>query len=177
MKIRIVVHLSVKTLTENFKEYRQGDKVSAKWRKYSGLSQKSAAIVYYIIDKSVKQFLVVRSEQDHTMQSTLVKSTMSVVQPRGNLNASNAADLQQQLAAIASSKDYTSLLVDMSQVESLDSAGLMALVSALQLTQQLGQRFGLCGISPSIRIIFELTQLDCAFEIFENQGAFEAIAA
>lgn len=111
------------------------------------------------------------------MQSTLAKSQVKVVQPYGHINASNAADLQEQLTTIVSSRQYSSLLVDMSDVESLDSAGLMALVSALTLTQQLNQQFGLCSISPSIRIIFELTQLDRAFEIFENRPAFEAAIA
>ncbi|MBE9180784.1 STAS domain-containing protein [Oculatella sp. LEGE 06141] len=111
------------------------------------------------------------------MQSTLAKSQLKVVQPCGHINASNAADLQEQLTTIVSSRQYASLLVDMTNVESLDSAGLMALVSALTLSQQLNQRFGLCSVSPSIRIIFELTQLDRAFEIFEQRSTFEAAIA
>jgi anti-anti-sigma factor len=66
------------------------------------------------------------------------------------------------------------LLVDMSQVESLDSAGLLALVSTLTLAQQIDKQFALCHVSASIRIIFELTQLDRVFEIFEDRLAFEA---
>jgi anti-sigma B factor antagonist len=111
------------------------------------------------------------------MQSTLAQSQMKVIQPCGHINASNAADLQDQLTSTVSSRQYASLLVDMSQVESLDSAGLMALVSTLTLSQQLNQRFGLCHVSPSIRIIFELTQLDRAFEIFESRAAFVAAIA
>jgi anti-sigma B factor antagonist len=108
------------------------------------------------------------------MQSVLVQSKVSVVQLSGHLNASNVDVLQQQLAAAIAGCKAPALLVDMSQVESLDSAGLMALVSALTLAQQANQRFGLCGVSRSIRIIFELTQLDRVFEMFDNQAAFEA---
>ena len=111
------------------------------------------------------------------MQSVLAQSLMTVVQPCGHLNASNAAGLQQQLVSAVSSQRSSTVLVDMGQVESLDSAGLMALVSALTLSQRLDQRFGLCCVSPSIRIIFELTQLDRVFEIFENRSAFEALVA
>jgi anti-anti-sigma regulatory factor len=53
----------------------------------------------------------------------------------------------------------------------------MALVSALTLAQQLGKRFSLCSVAPSIRIIFELTQLDRVFEIFDNAVEFEAAIA
>jgi anti-sigma B factor antagonist len=111
------------------------------------------------------------------MQSVLAQSPMTVVQPCGHLNASNAVGLQQQLMSAVSSQCSSTVLVDMSQVESLDSAGLMSLVSALTLSQRLNQKFGLCCVSPSIRIIFELTQLDRAFEIFDSRSAFESAVA
>jgi anti-anti-sigma factor len=111
------------------------------------------------------------------MQSVLAQSPVTIVQPCGHLNASNAAGLQQQLMVAVSTQSSSAVLVDMSQVESLDSAGLMALVSALTRSQRLNQQFGLCCVSPSIRIIFELTQLDRVFEIFDSRSAFETAAA
>lgn len=107
------------------------------------------------------------------MQNVLVPSK-TTIEPSGHLNASNAPALQRQLTAAVSSPGCSTLLVDLSQVESLDSAGLMALVSALTKAQQLDKRFSICCVSPSIRIIFELTQLDRVFEIFENRAAFNA---
>ncbi|HEY9644881.1 MAG TPA: STAS domain-containing protein [Chroococcidiopsis sp.] len=111
------------------------------------------------------------------MQSVLTKSHMSVVKPSGHINAANAADFQQELTSVLSSRQASTVLVDMAQVESLDSAGLMALVAALTTAQQMGLRFALCGISPSIRIIFEVTQLDRAFEIFAECSSFEKAVA
>lgn len=108
------------------------------------------------------------------MQTLLASPQYAVIQPQGHVNAANALELQQQLSSVISAEKSASVLVDLSQVESLDSAGLMALVSALSLAQRLGQRFTLCSVSPSLRIIFELTQLDRVFEIFENQAAFTA---
>ena len=108
------------------------------------------------------------------MKTDLVQSKVTVVQPQGHLNASNAADFQDRLTNAVFSPENSILLVDMEKVESLDSAGLMALVSALRLSRDLNQRFGLCGILPSIKIMFELTQLDRAFEIFENRAAFQS---
>lgn len=101
------------------------------------------------------------------MQSTLINPKTTVFQPCGHINAANAAALQQQLVETVSSLEYSPLMVDMSRVESLDSAGLMALVSTLTIAQRLNKQFGLLGVSPSIRIIFELTQLDRVFEILE----------
>ena len=91
-------------------------------------------------------------------------SNLTVVQPSGVLNAANASELQSKLSEQIASDRSTGLMVDMSQVESLDSAGLVSLVSALRLARNLSKRFCLCSVPPSIRIVFELTQLDQAFE-------------
>lgn len=100
-------------------------------------------------------------------------SPITVVQPEGNLNAANATEFRLQLTAAVAANPNAVVLVDMKQLDSMDSAGLMALVSAFNLAQGQNQRFSLCSLSPSIRIIFELTQLNRVFEIFENRSAFE----
>ena len=110
------------------------------------------------------------------MQSVLVRPQTIVIRPEGYINATNASALQNQLAIALESKQNSALLVDMRDVESLDSAGLMVLVSTLILAQKQSKRFSLCSMSASIRIIFELTQLDRIFEIFDNSTAFEATA-
>lgn len=99
--------------------------------------------------------------------------SVQVLRPQGHLNAANAPVFGDQLAAAVASGHSAVVLVDMEQVESLDSAGLMTLVSALNLAQRQNRRFSLCSLSSSIRIIFELTQLDRVFEIFENRAAFD----
>lgn len=111
------------------------------------------------------------------MQSRFTASPVTVIRPNGHLNAANAPEFGRELAAAITNEPKATVLVDMEEVESLDSAGLMILVSALTLTQGRNQRFSLCGISPSIRIIFELTQLDRVFEIFENRVDFENVLA
>lgn len=111
------------------------------------------------------------------MQTILAYPQSYVIRPCGLLNASNAVEFQRQVTTAVAQEGHTSVVLDMEQVESLDSAGLMALVSGLRLAQALNRRFSLCSISPSIRIIFELTQLDGVFEIFESITAFEAAIA
>lgn len=108
------------------------------------------------------------------MQAALNYPKVTVVSPCGTINAANALEFERDLTKALTEDESSILLVDLEQVESLDSAGLMALVSALKLAQNLGKRFSLCCVSPQERIIFELTQLDMVFEIFENKAAFEA---
>ena len=107
------------------------------------------------------------------MAIAIMDSQLTIIQPSGHINASNASEFQRQLTNAVASKQNV-VLVDMHRVESLDSAGLIGLVSALSLAQNLKRRFSLCCIAPSIKIIFELTQLDAAFEIFATRDAFLA---
>lgn len=108
------------------------------------------------------------------MTTIIASSDVMVIRPQGFSNATNAFEFQHQMKIAVTQERHDRILVDLEQVESLDSAGLMALIYGLRLAQALGRRFGLCSVSPSIRIIFELTQLDQVFEIFESIAAFEA---
>jgi anti-anti-sigma factor len=99
-----------------------------------------------------------------------------VVQPSGVLNAANASALQAQLSQQIATDTTPGLMVDMSRVESLDSAGLVSLISVLRLARGLQKRFCLCAVPPSIRIVLELTQLDRVFEIVDVDTAMPLAA-
>jgi anti-sigma B factor antagonist len=103
------------------------------------------------------------------MQAVLESPKITVIRPQGTLNATNALELERDLTTALTQDDTSILLVDLAAVESLDSAGLMALVSALKLAQSLGRSLQLDSVSPSIQMIFELTQLDGIFEIFKGE--------
>ncbi|WP_198806738.1 STAS domain-containing protein [Leptolyngbya sp. BL0902] len=102
---------------------------------------------------------------------------MAVVQAHGSLNASNAHDFHRSLVERIQCDKSAGLVVDMSRVESLDSAGLISLVSALKQARERSKRFCLCSVPPTIRIIFELTQLDRAFEMLEDASHDTLLAA
>lgn len=108
------------------------------------------------------------------MQNALAST--KVVRANGSLDASNAADFQVQLHEHIQNQSASSLLVDMHEVESLDSAGLIALVSTLKLARQLSKRFCLCAVPPTVRIVFEITRLDQAFEMVEERPSWPLAA-
>lgn len=109
--------------------------------------------------------------------SAINASKQMTIELDGYITAANTTGLQAELKDAISNPSYARFLVDMSGVEFLDSAGLMALVSAFRLAQSLGKRLNICSIPPSVKIIFELTQLDRVLEIYENREAFEASLA
>jgi len=103
-------------------------------------------------------------------------SLYTIVSLEGHLDASTATELTDRLTAAVESESASTVIVNMEKAESLDSAGLMALVSALRLAQRIGREFVLCSVSPAIRIIFELTQLDRVFDMREDAASL-AVAA
>ncbi|MCV3216713.1 STAS domain-containing protein [Plectonema radiosum NIES-515] len=109
------------------------------------------------------------------MQAVLESPKIAFIRPQSSLNAANALEFERDFTAALTQNDISMLVVDLAAVESLDSAGLMALVSALKLAQSLGRRFRLCSVSPAIKIIFELTQLDEVFERIEGTAQLPAV--
>jgi anti-sigma B factor antagonist len=108
------------------------------------------------------------------MQTLLTRAQGATFLAQGHVNAASAPAFQQQLTEMVNS-EATAILVDMGQVESFDSAGLMVLVSVLSSAQRLDKRFSLCSVPASARIMLELTQLDRVFEILPSPAAFDMV--
>ena len=107
------------------------------------------------------------------MSSTQLRTQFDTFRPEGFVSAANSSEFLNRLVSEVKSSVNSPLLVNMEAVEFMDSAGLMALIKAFRLAESLGRRFSICSVPPSVRIMFELTQLDKAFEIFENEVAFQ----
>jgi anti-sigma B factor antagonist len=105
------------------------------------------------------------------MKSTVGQKTIAIIEPQGNISAVNAETFQAQLMSALTDRANSLLLIDLKWVEFLDSAGLLALISVYRLARSLNRHVSLCSVAPSVRIIFELTQLDGVFEIFESRDA------
>lgn len=96
-----------------------------------------------------------------------------LVQPQGRLDLQGGKELEQQLASLVANA-HTLLIVDLEQVEFMDSSGLVALAKALKIARNNNYRLVLCNLQPSVKLIFELTQLDSVFEIFDNYAEAKA---
>ncbi|MCW6037313.1 STAS domain-containing protein [Spirulina subsalsa FACHB-351] len=100
-------------------------------------------------------------------------SKLTVVQLKGSLNSNHAFEVQRHLLDHTLVGSNTSiLLLDFSELQSLDRDGLMVLVSIVKFARGLGQRLVCCSVSASIRMIFELTQLDRVLETYETGSEF-----
>jgi anti-sigma B factor antagonist len=95
------------------------------------------------------------------------KNQSTLIQIQGCLDVVNAAKLQQQLGQIDSEQSSLWIL-DLTEVEFIDSAGLVALVTAHKTAVKQRCQLVLCNPSPAVRVILEISQLDRVFEIVEG---------
>lgn len=106
------------------------------------------------------------------MKTSLLETQVTTFSPQGYLSAANAGKFLQDLTQVVKSTASSPLLIDMEKVDFMDSAGLMALIEAFHLAQDLSKEFSICSVAPSVKMIFELTQLDQVFDIFDDRDSF-----
>ncbi|MDJ0557319.1 MAG: STAS domain-containing protein [Microcoleaceae cyanobacterium MO_207.B10] len=87
-----------------------------------------------------------------------------------HLDLAAANSLKQKFTALLAEK-YNLWIIDMTNVEFVDSCGLSALVVGLKTAREHNYRLVLCNLQPTVRLTFEITQLDRVFEIFDSIDA------
>jgi anti-sigma B factor antagonist len=70
---------------------------------------------------------------------------------------------------------FKSVIIDLSEVPYMDSAGLGVLLGHWSHTQRRGFKLALIGMTPRVRTIFEITHTDTVLPIFPTQSEAEAI--
>ena len=63
------------------------------------------------------------------------------------------------------------IVIDLSRATYIDSAGVAALILAMQEVEAYGGKFFLSGLQETLRLIFETSRLDRAFRIFPDVDA------
>jgi anti-sigma B factor antagonist len=69
----------------------------------------------------------------------------------------------------ATSPEMGDFVIDLANVNFIDSTGLATLVKGLKRCRQQDSDLLLCGLQRPVRINFELTKLDRAFRIFPSE--------
>ena len=86
----------------------------------------------------------------------------------GRLDSGTAADLTARLRALVAAGQRL-LLLDLSQLAYLSSAGFRALLIGAKLAGEAGGSLAVCALSPSVRRLFEVAAFDQVFDIFASQ--------
>ena len=96
-----------------------------------------------------------------------------VLRLKGPLLISNLFDFQAKIR----SNTWPRLILDLTAVPYIDSAGIGALVGAYVNHQKGGRTLALVGVSDRIHNSLKVTQVESFFRFFDSQAAAEASAA
>ena len=107
--------------------------------------------------------------------TTQDRGSLTVVEIEGRFDAFGVQSVTDVFTEAASG-DKPKVVVDLGRVEFIDSMALATLVKGLKRTRENGGNFALCNLQQAVRIIFELTRLDAAFDIYPTlDEAVEAL--
>jgi anti-sigma B factor antagonist len=98
-----------------------------------------------------------------------------VLTPVGRLDITTAWQFRLTLQECIS-KQSRHVVVNLGQVNFIDSSGLTSLVAGMRDADKVSGSFRICNVHPEARLVFEVTMMDSVFEIFSTQeDALEGI--
>ncbi|PPS44761.1 STAS domain-containing protein [Chroococcidiopsis sp. TS-821] len=104
------------------------------------------------------------------MSITHKNGRVIVLHPQGRLDCDGSKQLEAQFTRLMGQRNLL-WVINLSQVDFMDSAGLVALITGLKAARESSCRLILCHLPEPVKLILELTQLDSVFEICEDYNA------
>lgn len=92
----------------------------------------------------------------------------------GRLDSNTAPDIETSLPQAIEANPAT--IVDLSEVNYVSSAGLRVLLKGAKVAKGSGNRLVLCGLSPSVREVFDISGFSSIFAIEADLEAALAAA-
>ncbi len=89
---------------------------------------------------------------------------------KGRLDTNSAKDVKEKIN-ILTKENRIKIVMDMADVNFMDSSGLGSLVASLRSVNKLGGDIKIASLQDPVRVIFELTKLHRVFEIFDDKGS------
>lgn len=100
-----------------------------------------------------------------------MSSTVKILEPSGNLNATKGNELRREISDILSAGGEV-ILIDLKNVTFIDSSGLGALVAAMQSVRKANAKLFICSINDQVRMVFELTRIDRILNVYADREDF-----
>ncbi|MBU7583526.1 MAG: STAS domain-containing protein [Nostoc sp. TH1S01] len=101
-----------------------------------------------------------------------MSSRIEVIQPEGMLNGIRGNQLRCEVSNMLENGTDI-LLIDLKEVNFIDSSGLGFLVSAMQMARTANAKLFVCSVNDQVRMLFELTKIDRIVQSFADQDDFK----
>ncbi|NJL02210.1 MAG: STAS domain-containing protein [Spirulinaceae cyanobacterium RM2_2_10] len=105
---------------------------------------------------------------DQRTHTTPDSTEVIVLAPSGRLDITTAWQFRLKLQECIS-KHSPHVVVNLSQVNFIDSSGLTSLVAGMRDADKVKGSFRICSVHPEAKLVFEVTMMDSVFEIFETE--------
>ncbi|MGH7745858.1 MAG: STAS domain-containing protein [Candidatus Dormibacteria bacterium] len=101
--------------------------------------------------------------------TTRTNGVARIVDVIGDITLDDAPDLLKALMDLLKAKKASRVVVNLTNVRYIDSAGVACLVEALKVSRELKLGFALFGLSRVAKEVFELTRLIRVFEVYDTE--------
>jgi anti-anti-sigma factor len=105
---------------------------------------------------------------DQKTYTTQDGNSVIVLTPAGRLDISTVWQFRLKLQE-SISKLSRHVIVNLGQVNFIDSSGLTSLVAGMRDADKVKGSFRICNLHPEAKLVFEITMMDTVFEIFETE--------
>lgn len=95
-------------------------------------------------------------------------TTIIVLTPTGRLDITTAWQFRLKLQECIS-KLSRHVVVNLGEVNFIDSSGLTSLVAGMRDAEKVKGSFRICNVHPEAKLVFEVTMMDSVFEIFDTE--------
>ncbi len=86
----------------------------------------------------------------------------------GDIDAYHSAEIKKAIKDEVEKTSAGKIVMDMSNVSYVDSAGLGTMVALLKLTRSLNKELVLASMKQNVKRVFEMTRLDKVFKIVDT---------
>ena len=91
----------------------------------------------------------------------------AILHPIGRMDVESSPIVRQTILDMVE-QNIGTIVVDLSQVEFMDSSGLSALVSGMKALRRIDGRLNICNANAQIRTALRLTMLDRVLPVYDN---------
>ena len=85
----------------------------------------------------------------------------------GDIDMSSSTEVRAHLTDLFE-KNHNAIVVDLSKVSYIDSFGIATLVEGLQWSHNNNTKFRLTSMTPAVKDVFNIANLQTVFEIFDS---------
>jgi len=101
--------------------------------------------------------------------STRQVGSATIIDVVGDITLYNSPQMRKVLLDLLKEKRVPRLIINLTSVRYIDSAGVASLVEGLKVSRDMKCGFALFGLSRTTREVLELTRLIKVFEVHDNE--------